>query len=328
MILIVGPPDDAHIQAVKTHLDEHGHEVCFLSTRNFTPSTISLTSRSGKSSLLLLDGTKKIPLDEIETVWLRRTPQTQDYRQYDSKDDARFARAEVRHLMNSVWPVLADRRWMNSYQARTFAECKPNQIRVAAELGILVPDSLITDSPEAALDFCRDHGGDIIYKALTWFNKDIDDKSYMIYTNRLNEALLRSKLGHIKQAPCLFQEYVSKKFELRAVVVGDRIFAVSFDSQASPFSSVDWRRYDFDNVAHKQHALPDEVAQQLHRLMRELGLVFGCIDLIVTPEGKYVFLEVNEAGNWMWLDILANTTISRAIADYLCGHSNVLSQPI
>ena len=37
-------------------------------------------------------------------------------------------------------------------------------------------------------------------------------------------------------------------------------------------------------------------------LMRELGLVFGCIDLIVTPEGEHVFLEINEMGQFLWVE--------------------------
>ena len=36
--------------------------------------------------------------------------------------------------------------------------------------------------------------------------------------------------------------------------------------------------------------------------MDRLGLVFGCLDLVVTPEGEHVFLEVNEMGQFLWLE--------------------------
>jgi hypothetical protein len=36
--------------------------------------------------------------------------------------------------------------------------------------------------------------------------------------------------------------------------------------------------------------------------LKDLGLVFGCLDLIVTPEGEYVFLEVNESGQFLWVE--------------------------
>jgi len=321
MILIVGPPEDEHIRAVKVHLDASRQQTYFLSTRDFGPSTLSLTSRSGRTALHLLDGTQTVPLDSIETVWLRRTPPTDDQHTLASEDDAQFTRAEIKYLLNSLWPALADRRWMNSYNARAAADYKPNQLKVATELGLSVPDTLITASPDAALAFCKENKGDIIYKPLTPFFKRDDDKWYAIYTNRLNETMLRSKLAHIVQAPCLFQEYIPKKFELRTVVVGRQLFTVSIDSQASSYSSVDWRRYDFDNVAHKQQDLPSAVVTQIRSLMKALGIVFGCIDMIVTPDDSYVFLEVNEAGNWMWLDTLADTTITRAVADYLLGRT-------
>lgn len=36
--------------------------------------------------------------------------------------------------------------------------------------------------------------------------------------------------------------------------------------------------------------------------MKDLGLVFGCFDFIVTPEGEYIFLEVNEMGAFLWIE--------------------------
>ena len=49
-------------------------------------------------------------------------------------------------------------------------------------------------------------------------------------------------------------------------------------------------------------ALPRAVEERCIALMRKLGLAFGCIDLIVTPEGEDVFLEVNEMGQFLWVE--------------------------
>ncbi len=38
--------------------------------------------------------------------------------------------------------------------------------------------------------------------------------------------------------------------------------------------------------------------------MASLGLVFGSMDLVVTPEGETLFLEVNEAGQFLWIETL------------------------
>jgi glutathione synthase/RimK-type ligase-like ATP-grasp enzyme len=52
----------------------------------------------------------------------------------------------------------------------------------------------------------------------------------------------------------------------------------------------------------------------LRALMTELGLVFGAIDLICTPAGEYVFLEVNPGGEWGMLERDLRLPIADAIA--------------
>ena len=40
------------------------------------------------------------------------------------------------------------------------------------------------------------------------------------------------------------------------------------------------------------------------------GLTFGAIDLILTPDGEYVFLEVNINGQWAYLEDMLALPIS------------------
>ena len=61
----------------------------------------------------------------------------------------------------------------------------------------------------------------------------------------------------------------------------------------------------------------EELARGLNALMVKLGLGFGAIDLIKTPEGEYVFLGVNPTGEWGMLERDLHYSISGAIADTL-----------
>jgi glutathione synthase/RimK-type ligase-like ATP-grasp enzyme len=117
----------------------------------------------------------------------------------------------------------------------------------------------------------------------------------------------------------IFQQYVPKRVELRVTVVGRRVFAAEIDSQASRSTRHDWRHYDDPNVQYRIHTLPPEMARACVRLVEALGLSFGAIDLIQTPEGKYVFLEINPNGQWGWIEDLTGLPISDAIADWLAG---------
>jgi glutathione synthase/RimK-type ligase-like ATP-grasp enzyme len=63
--------------------------------------------------------------------------------------------------------------------------------------------------------------------------------------------------------------------------------------------------------------LPAAIEEKCVALTQRLGLRFGCIDMIVTPEDKYVFLEINPNGQWRWVQELTGMPIAEAIADLL-----------
>jgi D-alanine-D-alanine ligase-like ATP-grasp enzyme len=48
--------------------------------------------------------------------------------------------------------------------------------------------------------------------------------------------------------------------------------------------------------------LPDQVREALLAINRAYHLVYSAIDLVYTPEGRYVFLELNPVGQFGWLE--------------------------
>ena len=58
---------------------------------------------------------------------------------------------------------------------------------------------------------------------------------------------------------------------------------------------------------------------KLLHLMDRLDLNYGAIDIIVTPDGRHVFLEINPVGEFFWLELRPGFAISDAIADVLLG---------
>jgi D-alanine-D-alanine ligase-like ATP-grasp enzyme len=52
-------------------------------------------------------------------------------------------------------------------------------------------------------------------------------------------------------------------------------------------------------------------------LLEQLGLPFGTIDMRIDPCGEYQFLEVNPAGQFLWIEIATGLPISAAVADLL-----------
>lgn len=117
-------------------------------------------------------------------------------------------------------------------------------------------------------------------------------------------------------APVIYQPNVPKLFDVRVTIVGEEIFAAAIDSQVEPTARTDWRQTAHD-LKHERHSLPIEVERGCLRLMRELGLVFGALDFVLTPDGRYVFLEINPNGQWLWIEDKLGFPITRQVAAWL-----------
>ena len=145
-------------------------------------------------------------------------------------------------------------------------------------------------------------------------------QTYTIFTQCLShDELTENVLASIKHCPIIVQEYIPKQLELRVIVVGERVFTCAIDSQALPESTVDFRALDnYDQkLKHTIHTLPDDIAERCVQHVKDLGLEYGAIDLILTPEGEYVYLELNTTGAWYWLEEQTGLPIAEAIADHL-----------
>ncbi len=117
----------------------------------------------------------------------------------------------------------------------------------------------------------------------------------------------------------MLQPYIEKQFEVRVTCVGTKLFACRIDSQASDQTRVDWRHYGSHHVNHVPWSLPPGLADRIIRFMSYCRLAYGAIDLIVSPTGQIVFLEVNPSGQYLWLEHLTGLPITGAIADWLGG---------
>jgi hypothetical protein len=71
---------------------------------------------------------------------------------------------------------------------------------------------------------------------------------------------------------------------------------------------VDWRAYTYlPEMAADACELPEACQRQLRELMSRLGLVFGCVDLVVDRSGDIHFLEVNQGGQFLFAEELVES---------------------
>jgi hypothetical protein len=311
LILVVSHLADDHAAAVLARLERAGAAALLLDTGRFPREIrLNIAHRNGASSELsaVVDGVER-DLAAVRTVWWRRPqPFGLDAGMLDA-DDRAFAFGECHAAISGLWSCLAAARWVNPPERDEVATRKAWQLKLAAELGLRVPRTLVTNDPARAAAFADAEGeGRVVYKAFSATERAWRE-------TRLLRPGERALLDAVRHAPVIFQEYVRAQIDLRVTVVGDRIFP------AEIFTGDDGYAVDFRMTMHqaaiRPHDLPDRVAADLRRLMAELGLVYGAIDLRLTPAGEYVFLEVNPAGQWLFVEERTGLPITAAVADEL-----------
>ncbi|MFI8370948.1 hypothetical protein [Streptomyces sp. NPDC085466] len=192
------------------------------------------------------------------------------------------------------------------------AEFKPAQLRLAAQLGLTIPPTLVTNDVEDARKFAAEHGH-VIYKPFRGLPAGEDGHAGAIWAQRVDADTFDDSLTVM---PHLFQAEVPKTGDVRLTVVGEQVFASRIEA---PGGVLDWRRGDWNDLVHTPVEVPGLVKALLHSYLSGLDLVFGCFDFALTgpaaEAASWVFIECNPNGQWGWLpDAPAITT---AFADIL-----------
>ena len=140
------------------------------------------------------------------------------------------------------------------------------------------------------------------------------DAEQVIYTTRLPEIAEQDREA-IRAVPAIYQTEITKWRDLRVTVVGERVFAVAIESQSRSETVTDWRRGSVPDLDHELIELPAYIKALCVRLVQQLDLRFGAIDLVLDVQGQYWFLECNPNGQWAWIENRTGAPISSAIVD-------------
>jgi hypothetical protein len=315
-------PTDGHAERVAEKLQERGADVIRFNPAQF-PSEAAIAveyTAVGQLRPSLRTGDRSIDLNDVRAVWYRRPDYPVPHSAIADTRTRTFVAEESQTFMSDLWNLL-DCLWVPAPPVtEKRAQFKATQLRVAGTLGFELPPTLITNDPDEFLGFYLRHNGRIVSKlaGFAWHGRfDTEFVRYTEVVSKRDASYARS----IRYCPIIFQAYVPKRLELRITVVGRRIFAAEIHSQASNHTRHDWRRYDSYKTVHMPHALPDELADRCVRLVERLGLCYGAIDMVLTPDGRYVFLEINPNGQYLWIEGATGLPISDAICDLLMSPS-------
>lgn len=304
-LTVYGGMNDPHTLRVSALLSEMGVDVQYIDPIGGAAKSIGFDPSFPEviSTVRFKDRSLGCLSTDNSLIWLRSKRVLHYIR--DEADQAHyFAKSE-----NSTFIIGLIKTFnipsFNQYLSTLCHENKIIQITSAKNVGFDVPRTIVTSNKDSVLDFI-DSVESAIVKPLKMNlvppPLSNPDSLMSILVNVVDrDEIMNASHEEIGAAPAIYQEYIEKKYELRVICFGEDVLAYKIDSQNSKFGHIDWRRAQFEKI-YSIHNIPPQVAQLCVNYLKENGLHYGVFDLVVRPDGSFVFLECNSDGQWAWLE--------------------------
>lgn len=314
-ILILTNSEDATSDYLEAYLkDAQLHVVRFNTDVDLYSTDLTFSSDGQKISWL----SASLQPTEISSVIFRRPKSFKP-----AVDGSHFHRSHAADEWAEAWEgFLAQvplRKWIN-HPSRNFSSShKIDQLIKASNSGFRVPESLVTNNQQKALDFFHAQKNGVVIKPLaSGFIERTDPKEdTIIYTVELDETSLPF-LQNLKTCPVLFQEKIRKNLDVRVTVLDEKMVAIGLKGvDRNGYQRLDIRRDHMVGVEYIPLAVPGRIQNAIYEIMMQYELRFAALDFAIDDQGEWVFFEVNPNGQWAWLDLEGAASIAKIFVNSL-----------
>ena len=223
--------------------------------------------------------------------------------------DLQLARQESVAALAGVLRLLAN-RCVSPPDAMQAARWKIPQLKLASDLGFLVPQTMVTSDPDSARRFTAT--APTVLKAVADARVRINGE---VWVGSAAAIASFADWSTAVVAPVLLQRQIDKEFDLRITVVGSDLYAVKIS--APPDTGVDVRDADPEDCAYEPFDVEPRLAEKCLQFLDRMGLRYGAFDFAADPAGDIWFLECNPAGQWGWLEHYTGLPITSSLVDLL-----------
>ncbi|MCH2231364.1 MAG: grasp-with-spasm system ATP-grasp peptide maturase [Crocinitomicaceae bacterium] len=320
-VLIISDEDDATTEDVILWLKHFGQPFIRINrTDNFELKSISIEKDT--DDFLLENENFKLCSNEIASYWYRRGRLSLNRESIDMTENPRLnyslqdsIDSEVREIVTYLHKIFESKKGIGSISENSTN--KLFNLSKAKIAGFSVPDTLITSSRKNLLDFVMVHRK-VLTKPISQGGLVYSEEDY-----RLDGGSVLIDKEFIESLPVefpssLFQGYIEKAYELRVFYMHGKCFASAIFSQLDEKTKIDFRNYNFEKPNRTPpYKLPSKIEEQVISFMESVGMDSGSLDIIVTPEKEFVFLEVNPVGQFFQVSYPCNYYLEKKVAEYL-----------
>jgi glutathione synthase/RimK-type ligase-like ATP-grasp enzyme len=307
-ILITAPENDSHSAPLKWALEQAGYSVACWSGLGWTEAkqaSISLRPDLQIEELQIADTQVKLAQHLVEpddVIWIRRPMEPKPNPQ-TATEDAKFAANEYRSFYDSLMYLLETLpvRVVNKYAASRFINNKSVQLVLARACGMNVPRTLMANSPQAVRKYFGGNPQRTICKTFSTHIWEKEQGGPVVVTETFELSADRLPSDEVlTYAPAIYQEMIVKKFDVRMVLLGAAVYSYSLHN---PKGALDWR-HDATRGLVKVEPIttPPEVEKSVLEFAAKSGIACGSFDFAIDHQDRWWFLEVNEGGQFLWLD--------------------------
>jgi hypothetical protein len=305
-VLIHTRRDDVHAKIVDRALTERGNKVISWEESDYpSRAVMSFSYRDGSTSATYRNGDFEFSASDIDVVWNRRRPGPV-VPKIVGVEQRTFVREELKMCVASSDHLIDHAFWINKPYSAAYSELKPIELKLAQKNGLRIPATLISNDRKMINDFLKTHES-CIYKSLTGLNEETDAgkgkdaKVRMLFTADIDKSMLpRGKI--LQAAPGIFQEKIGKRFEVRVQFFGKHYAAIAIDSHSLREGHLDWRIGQASIKSCKPISLPGHIYEACLGLMKDFDIVSSAFDFIVDNNENWIFLEINEAGQFLFIE--------------------------
>ena len=297
-VIILAYENENHTHCIKWALEKAGYQVACWAGLSWVEQ---------QQASLLLDQETNLDLGRFrvepgDVIWIRRPDQPMANPRV-SEADRKFAGLEYRSFyyclgyMLEMLPVWC----INKFSATRIIHSKAVQLHLARACGLRIPRTLMSNSPGRIGNFVNHNSGKTIGKGFSPHVWQHDDGVSVTQTFELRpERLPPDEV--LTFAPAIYQDMVVKEFDVRMVLMGQRLYSYALHN---PRKALDWRQDSaLGNLLVEIIPTPPEVEKRVLAFAQKAGICFGSLDFAVDANGDWWFLEINEQGQFLWLDQL------------------------
>jgi glutathione synthase/RimK-type ligase-like ATP-grasp enzyme len=321
MVLCITHSQDVYtIDIVQQALQQEGMPSIRFNSDEFAINCkLNYMLRNGEQENHLLINNQKINASQITGVWYRKLWKMKLPHELDANYSDVVIKEYSTHLQ-LFFHQLRHVPWMNNMQQdHLVGNDKLMQLIYARHAGLITPETVFTNDASTIRNFFDECKGEMVAKLHGALSRSMEGNTPFFPTTKLNASDM-DRIDQIAYCPMIFQQYISKAYELRVVYVDGAFFAGKIPTEHAGVT--DWRTISNQRVAWEKYELPEIEQQKIHSMMQSLQLTFGAIDIIRNTNGEYVFLEVNPQGEWGMLQKYLDYPIGQTIANKLITRIN------